>query len=168
MLWVGFEITIPALKRAKAIHALDRVAAVIGEPNLLYSRDLVEERGIFLRNVDCSGHDGLSEMFLTDNNRCLCRLFIVSLFFLINSSTLSTEAVRYSVRSVNFTRLHDVKSQMTEETYKVKDKVVPVLNWLSTTSRRRLLFTVAARPKLGSSVRIPLEARISVFIPCLC
>jgi hypothetical protein len=30
MLWVGFEPTIPAFKRAKAFHALDREATVIG------------------------------------------------------------------------------------------------------------------------------------------
>jgi hypothetical protein len=30
MPWVGFERTIPAVERTKAIHALDRTATVIG------------------------------------------------------------------------------------------------------------------------------------------
>jgi hypothetical protein len=30
MLWVGFESTIPAFERAKTVHALDRLAPVIG------------------------------------------------------------------------------------------------------------------------------------------
>jgi hypothetical protein len=30
MPWVGFEPTIPASERAKAVHVLDRLAAVIG------------------------------------------------------------------------------------------------------------------------------------------
>jgi hypothetical protein len=30
MPWVGFELTIQALERAKAVHAIDRAATVIG------------------------------------------------------------------------------------------------------------------------------------------
>jgi hypothetical protein len=30
MPWVGFEQTIPALERAKTVHALDRAVTVIG------------------------------------------------------------------------------------------------------------------------------------------
>jgi hypothetical protein len=30
MLWLGFEPTIPAFKRAKTVHTLDRAATVIG------------------------------------------------------------------------------------------------------------------------------------------
>jgi hypothetical protein len=35
MPWVGFEPTIPALKRAKTVHALDRASTVIGKLQLL-------------------------------------------------------------------------------------------------------------------------------------
>jgi hypothetical protein len=33
MPWVGFEPPIPALERAKTVHALDRAATVIGKSN---------------------------------------------------------------------------------------------------------------------------------------
>jgi hypothetical protein len=35
MSWVGFKPTIPAFKRAKTVHALDRAASVIG-PIIIY------------------------------------------------------------------------------------------------------------------------------------
>jgi hypothetical protein len=34
MLWVGFELTILVLKRAKTFHTLDRAATMIGEKRL--------------------------------------------------------------------------------------------------------------------------------------
>jgi hypothetical protein len=44
MPWVGFEPTIPASKRAKTVHALDRSVTVTGHNLLLFGYNVKEVR----------------------------------------------------------------------------------------------------------------------------
>jgi hypothetical protein len=51
MPWVGFEPTIPALERAKTVHALDGAATVIGHHEILYFRILRKTVEPFMFNL---------------------------------------------------------------------------------------------------------------------
>jgi hypothetical protein len=54
---VGFEHTIPAFERAKAVHALDRVAIVIGQYPYASGKLKYTYRWIFSHTVAYTKHD---------------------------------------------------------------------------------------------------------------